>query len=380
MEIKFKEDENGRIHDSDAIFEKIDEQLDNEEYDAVVSRILAIPRGKWSNKLRFKLVCAYNNQHDFEKSEAELDELAPLCQSGEDMARYRYMRGYICYMTDREIMARFHYSAAVQLAPEYAKSIELKDEIAECTEIIEKDYANMSAMLVRMFDDLQTRCEKQNKLSITDEQFQLRLGFFPAIRKIPGFEHPVGLDNYFMQYNDEDKAKCLQWFERFYGITNEDTFFDFIQNGFVNNVSRMTNDVLAYLIGKPNFELSQLNESGRLSFESCVGFVKGFGKFIPNAGVLAWDIGEKIGFARHAYYSGLIGNFDYCKGLLTLADAARENFSSWNEYMRSLLCGAALYMFNMDNFSISGAMEFMNNMFLFLMNSDLPDVEWKSSN
>lgn len=380
MEIKFKEDENGKIHDSDAIFEKIDEQIDNEEYDAVVAKILAIPREKWSNKLRFKLVCAYNNKHDFEKSDAELDELVPLCQTDEDMARYRYMRGYIFYMTDREIMARAHYSAALQIAPEYAKSIELEDEIAECTEIIEKDLAKMRAMVAKMQEDLSTRCEKPNKRVLTDEQFQLRLGFFPAIRKIPGFEHPAGLDNYLMQYNDEDKAKCLQWFERFYGITNEDTFYDFIQNGFVNNVSRMANDVFAFILGKPNFDVSQLNDSGRLSFESCVEFMRSFGDFMPKAGTLAWDIGEKIGFARHAYYAGLIGNFDYCKGLLTMADAARESFSSWNEYMRSLLCGAAFYMFNVDSFCVTSAMEFMKNMFLFLMNSDLPDVEWKSSN
>lgn len=378
MEIKFKEDENGKIHDSDAIFDKIDEQIDNEEYDAVVSKILAIPREKWSNKLRFKLICAYNNKRDFEKSDAELEEAAPLCQSDEDKARYRYMRGYIAYMTDNEIVAKAHYNAALRLAPEYAKSIELEDEIAECTEIIEKDFAKMRAMFAKMLGDLTTRCEKPNKRSITDEQFQLRLGFFPSIRKLPGFERPVGLENYFMQYDDEDKAKCLRWFERFYGITNEETFFDFIQKDFGSNVSRMANDVIAYLIGKPNFDVSQLNEPGRLSFDACVEFVKSFGSFMPKAGVLAWDIGEKIGYARHAYYSGLIGNFDYCKGLLTLADAARASFSSWSEYMRSLICGASLFMFNIESFSVSGAMEFTKNMFLYLMNSDLPDVEWKS--
>lgn len=379
MEIKFKEDENGKIHDSDAIFDKIDEQIDNEEYDAVVSKILAIPREKWSNKLRFKLICAYNNKRDFEKSDAELEEAAPLCQSDEDKARYRYMRGYIAYMTDNEIVARAHYSAALRLAPEYAESIELEDEIAECTEIIEKDFAKMRAMFSKMLGDLTTRCEKPNKRSITDEQFQLRLGFFPSIRKLPGFEHPMGLENYFMKYDDEDKAKCLRWFERFYGITNEETFFDFIQKDFGSNVSRMANDVIAYLIGKPNFDVSQLNEAGRLSFDACVEFVKSFGSFMPKASVLAWDIGEKIGYARHAYYSGLIGNFDYCKGLLTLADAARASFSGWSEYMRSLICGAALFMFNIESFSISGAMEFTKNMFLYLMNSDLPDVEWKNS-
>lgn len=379
MEIKFKEDENGKIHDSDAIFDRLDEQLDNEEYDAVVSRILAIPHEKWSNKLRFKLICAYNNQRDFDKSENELDEVETLCKTPEDKARYQYMRGYICYMTDKEIMARAHYNAALQIAPEYAKSIQLEEEIAECTDLIKNDLAALRSLFAKACKDIKSRCEqKPNKLSLTDEQFQLRLGFFPAIRKIPGFEHPIGFENYFMQYEGEDKEKCLQWFERFYGINNEESFFDFIQNDFGSNISRMANDVFAYLNGEPNFDIEQLNDSGRLSFESCVEFVRQFGDVLPKAGILAWDIGEKIGFARHAYYAGLIGNFDYCKGLLTLGEAARTSFSSWDEYMRSLLCGAALYMFSIDNFSISGAMEFAKNMFMFLMNSDLADVEWKT--
>ncbi|MDE6727034.1 MAG: hypothetical protein K2J80_03720, partial [Oscillospiraceae bacterium] len=228
MNIKFKEDENGKIHDSDAIFNKIDEHIDNEEYDAVVSKILAIPREKWSNKLRFKLICAYSNQKDFEKSENELEEIQPLCETNEDRARYLYMRGYILYMSDREILARQNYRAAMQFDPEYAKSIDLESEIAECGDIIEEDLARLRALFEKIATDVAKYCAKDSeKIALTDEEFQLRLGFFPGIRRIPGVKKPIGFKNYFFKYNDEDKEKCLLWFSQFYGITDTESFFKF---------------------------------------------------------------------------------------------------------------------------------------------------------
>ena len=380
MEFKFKEDENGKIHDGDAIFERLDEQLDNEEYDAVISRILSIPKKKWSNKLRYKLICAYSDKRDFDSAEEALDEYEPLCESSADKARCRYMRGYVCFMTDKELMAREHYNAALKLDPDYAKSIDLEAEIAECNNLIKNDLTALRAAFARAGKEIRERCAKNpKKRDITEEQFQMRLGFFPGIRRIPGFEHPIGFETYFRKYDGEEKESALRWFRDFYGITDTESFFNHVQTDVGCNMTRMGMDVLAYLNGKPNFDVADLNETGKFAFGSCVEFVRQFADVIPKAGVLAWDIGEKIGFARHAFYAGIIGNTDYCKGMITLGDAAIANFSSWEEYMRSLLCGAAMYAFNMGTWSISEAVTFTKNMLNFLVSSDLADVEWKLS-
>lgn len=105
MNIKFKEDKNGKIADNDSIFDTLNEQIDNEEYAAVVSKITSIPREKWSNKLRFLLICAYNNQHDFEKADYELNEVEELCETPNDKARYCYQRGYKYSATGMSVMA-----------------------------------------------------------------------------------------------------------------------------------------------------------------------------------------------------------------------------------------------------------------------------------
>lgn len=380
MDIKFKEDENGKIVDSDELFDKIDGQIDNDEFEAVVSEILSIPREKWSNKLRFRLICAYNNLGEFDKSEEVLGEAAKNIASPNDAARCNYYRGHMCFMNDREIMARKNYMKAAELDPEYAKEIDLEDDINECNRIISEDLAGFHALGASVCEDIKKRFAKSSeKRDISDEEFQTRLGFFPGIRKIPGFEHPMGFEKYFDEYKGEDRENCLKWFDDLYGITDSESFFRHIQTNLGCNLERTIYDVAAYLVGKPNFDIEKLDEVGRFAFESTSLFTGAFMEYLPKAGVLAWDISEKIGFARHAHSCGIISNEDYCKGMLVLSDKARKGFSSWEDYMLSLIFGAGLYMFIMEEWSISAAGKFVLNMLPFLLNGDLADVVWRGT-
>lgn len=377
MDIKFKEDENGKIIDSDELFDKIDELLDNEEYDAAVKQMLSIPREKWSNKLRFRLINAYSNQKEFAKAEKELEETARLCVTPNDVARCYYSRGYLCEMSGKEIRARELYKSAAQTDPEYAKEIDLEEDIEDCGELIAENLAKLHELCGKVNDEIKERCAKNSKKrNISDEGFQMRLGFFPGIRKLPGFERPMGFEDYFAEYEGKDKLNCLKWFETFYGITDEESFFRHIQTDPGLNLERMIYDVAAYKVGKPNFDVKDLNEAGKVAFESAVMFTSAFFEYLPKAGVLAWDIGEKIGLARHAHRCGIISNSEYCKGMITLSDSAKKSFAGWEEYMRSLIFGAVLYIFSIDEWSISSASQFLSNMAPMLINSDLPDVVW----
>ena len=377
MDIKFKEDKNGKIADKDKFFDKLDEMLDKEDYNAAAEAILSIPREKWSLKLRFRLINAYSNLRDFAKAEKELDEAAELCEKPNDVARVHYSRGYLCYMDDKDIMAREHYIRAAKTDPKYAKQIGLDEDINECGKMISEDLASYHALCETISAQIKARCnENSKKKNISDEGFQMRLGFFPAIRKLPGFERPMGFEDYFAEYKGEDRKNCLRWFENFYGVTDEDSFFRHIHNDTGCNIARMVFDVAAYLAGDPNFDIKQLNEGGRFSFETTAMFVTTFLEYLPKAGVLAWDISEKIGFARHAHRCGIISNSEYAKGMLALSDNAKSNFSGWEEYMRSLIFGAGLFMFGTDEWSIQGAAKFMSNMTPLLVQSDLADVIW----
>lgn len=377
MELKFKEDENGRIADDDAIFDTLNEHLDNEEYDDVITRITSISREKWSNKLRFLLICAYNNIKDYDKAEKELDEIAPLCEALNDRARYCYQRGYLCSEMDLKIAARQYFTDAVRFDPEYAASIDLESDIEDCDEEIADELTALHKLFGKLAEDIKKRCgENAEKRKLTDEEFQTRLGFFPAIRKLPGFEHPMGFGDYYTKLTGGDKKRTLKWFGDFYGVTDSASFFKHIQNDHSCNISRMASDVLAFLSGKPNFDVNELNEDGKFAFGNTVMLVDRFAEYLPRGGVLAWDIGEKIGFARHAYRCGIIDDAEYSRGMLLMSDTAKNAFSSWEEYMRSLIFGAAMFIYSIDRWNIKSAASFISQMMPMLLESDLADSEW----
>lgn len=379
MDIKIKTDKSGKIIDSDKLFDKLNKQIDNGEFNDAVSQILSIPREKWSNKLRFLLVCAYNNLSDFDNAEKELAEVAKLSKEPNDIARFHYSRGYMYFMKDKEIMAREHYRKAVESDPGYADEIDLEEDINECTTLISEDLSGFHALSEKVTDSITKLCAKGGKKkAISDEEFQIRLGFFPGMRKLPGFDHPIGFRGYFEKYDVEDKKKCLSWFESLYGITDKDSFFRHIRTDIGCNNSRMFYDVASYLSGKPNFDVKELDDRGRFAFENAAMLISTFIGYLPKAGVLAWDISEKIGFARYAYACGLIENADYCGGMLALSDTAKANFSSWEEYMRSLIFGAALYMYVIDEWSISGAASFVSMLAPMLLQSGLDELKWIS--
>lgn len=247
-----------------------------------------------------------------------------------------------------------------------------------------KDLTTLHVLCGRIRKDIRARCgQTHKKQKISAEDFQMRLGFFPAIRKVPGFATVIGFggaDAYYAQYDDEEREKCLRWLAEFYDITDEDSFFGHIQNDIGCNLTRMASDVLAQIGGTPNFDINALNEQGRYAFENTVHFMEAFAEYLPEGGVLAWDLCEKIGFVRHAFRCGIIDRAEYCHGMKIFHDAAVEHFSGWEDYMCSLIYGCGLYMFNfnMDENSISEAIDFICMMAPMLLNSDLADTEWNA--
>lgn len=58
-----------------------------------------------------------------------------------------------------------------------------------------KDLTTLHELCGRIREDIRARCGqtcKKQKLSVED--FQMRLGFFPAIRKVPGFVTVIGFE------------------------------------------------------------------------------------------------------------------------------------------------------------------------------------------
>lgn len=380
MSKKITLDENGLISDNDPIYDNLDEYYENDEYGKIVGAVLKIPEERRSAKLRFRLISAYNNLKEFDKARGELEAVFPQCQTSVERAKFHYMFGYINEMLEKVMMARACYEEGLDMDPENESDLDLADKIAECNEYIQRDLDALRKMSEKMVKDIDERCklsiEKNDMLELSVDEFTMELGFLPGIRKLPGFERSIGFNKFFTVYEGEQKEIARKWFKDYYGVTDKESFIRFYQGSRACNISRMAGDVTAYLGGKPNFDTNELNRNGKRSFFNTVEFIKVFSEFLPEGGILAWDLSEKIGFCRHAFACGILPNSDYCASMIYLRDAAKKNFSSVPEYLRSLVFGSGVYMFSADDWSIKSGMEFMKQMIVLLLNGDLPHVKW----
>lgn len=116
-----------------------------------------------------------------------------------------------------------------------------------CSRTNRKDLTTLHELCEKVSTDIEARCRQtQQKHEISGEDFVMRLGFFPAIRKVPGFDTVIGFegtDAYYAKYEGKDQEKCLRWLDEFYEITDEDSFFEYIQNDRGCNLARMAGDV-----------------------------------------------------------------------------------------------------------------------------------------
>lgn len=380
--MNYKLDENGKIADDDAFHKTIDELRDKDDYSGIVDTITAVPREKWSTKLWFRLVSAYCNLDKPDKALEELRLVEPLCDTDELKATFCYMSGYAYYIGDKEMMAISCYNDGKKIDPEDKGEHEWDKMIADCQEYLQetlKLLRELSEHIDRNISRAFAEGTDDQRAEISEEEFTMYLGYLPAIRKIPGTSKGLLFDkeNYFLKYEGAEKQAVLDFFENMYGVHDRESFREMFTRYTGCNIMNFYADIPPYLAGEPNFDVAELNDQGREAFFNAVEFFKPFNEYLPEAGVLAWDICEKVGLARLAYSCDIIGNTDYCTIMLMLTDQACEEFSDFEEYMRSLIFGCGVYMFHIDRWDVKGAIEFMNMILPMLLKGDMPVIRWK---
>lgn len=375
---EFTLDENGKISDSDPIYKKLDECYDSGDYDGIITAVLEVPREKWSPTLHFRLISAYNNKKDFDSSLKELQIIHPACENPVDLAKFFYMSGYIYFMTDKEMLALSLYKLGLEADPRNVSGLNLEDECRDCLEYINEDLNALHAASADAVKKIAARCaEKPDKIDVADPDFTLRLGALAAVRVLPGMTRGLGVDVFDLKYEGGERETVLKCLAEYYRITDRASFMEHIKKDRYCNLSLMVDDITARLNGKPGFDPDILDRAGKEAFDNSTFFVRPFAQYLPKAGVLAWDINEKMWFARYAFSCDLLSDGDYREAMLALSDIAKANFSSSEEYLRSMLFGCAIYAFDSGEWNIGGAVEFLDRMLELLLQSELPDIKWK---
>ncbi len=366
------------ISDNDPIYETLDRLYDEDKFDEIIAAVKAVPRKQWSNKLWFRIIGAYNNTGRFGDSIQELQGIFPRCRSHEDLARYWYQRGYILYKTDHELAAQHLYERGLAADPD--DTLELKTEISDCIAIVAEDFQKLANISERAMMTLKKHCVSSMgkiKYRVSDEEFALRLAYLPAIRHIPNTKYGLGFDDFLKKFPDDEKRIVRAFLKNNFGVVDKKSLDELLNGKLSYNLTSVMHNVCAQAAGSPDFDASALDQNGRELFGDFTLFLSYIIKFLPiRGGVTAWDLSEKIGFARNAYACDVISEKDYCEAVNKYMDIAKQCFSDFDEYLTSLVLGSGMFMFLEDNRSVKSAIKYIDTVMPLVLQGDVPDIMW----
>ena len=365
--------------DENALLNRLDELFDEDGFAEIEREIRKLPREELSLELRFRLVSALNNQKKLEESIVELKEIEPLCSTPAEKSRFWYSTGYVHYVNDCEMAASHCFKKALEIDPDDSAELDLKDIIEECDGYIYRDLMELKGFGRAAVEAIHARCEEvaeKDRTELSEPEFTVYLGFLSGIRVPVGLEKPLLFDDVMKKVSDEEKPILRDFLQKYFGISDADGFKRLYHEDMRYNLYGMAGDVLAYLDGKPRFPIPELAGTGREFFDDCSEYLNAIRECMTEPNVLGWDISEKVGMARLCYACDLLSDSDFIGCMSALAQAARDKFASFEEYMISLIMGCGFFMFIDGNCSIKSAISFMNTILPMLLSSPLARLKW----
>ena len=254
--------------------------------------------------------------------------------------------------------------------------------------LIKKEYAELqrvAADIVNMINLRYHEIPEENKAEVDEKTFQLLLGFHQSIRPpridniILGFPKEdifLGFGDYYAKLTGEKQEEAKRFLEEAYQITDRESFLACIRDNPNLYINGYIGDAIAYLNDESAFAVDTLDEDEKLCFLAKAEFVKSFANYLPDAGVIVWDMSERIGLTRLAFACDMINEEEYCHGMDDMSRILKAGLKSFEEYARSFIFGSALFFFKVKSMNINKATDFMFSIFGYLDMSDLRNTKW----
>lgn len=372
MEQKFKLDKNGKIDDDDPIYEKLELWHENDEYDKILNTIQSIPRKIWSNRLWFRFISALNNLKRFDEAHTEIEKIKKYCQSPKDQASAAYMLGYAFYMEDQEFKALSLFKQAMQLD----KERDLFYDCQDCEKYIRQHFTKLVrtvSMLNQFFMEKEQSVPEEDKAELSAEQMPLMFSYLPSVRRLPVVEKTMQTSDLYFKYTSEEKDAVREFLLKTYQIHDFNTLKQSAADCF--HINANYKDMVAYTLGHPHFDINTLKGSGRLAWDCSMQYMEQIIEYIPHGGLVAWDISETIGLARHAYTCDLINENELSKFVYDCAAEILKKYTSWSEYLTALVLGGAYFVF-IGDLNIKASVGFLNTIGKIFLKSPLFSYKW----
>lgn len=334
----------------------------------------------------FERIGGYCNSAEYGKAREELDKIEPYCKTPADKARLHYSRGYINYATVSQLSALLEYRRGLREDP--TDPLKLKKDCKYAVKLIKKEYAELqrvAADIVNMINLRYHEIPEENKAEVDEKTFQLLLGFHQSIRPpridniILGFPKEdifLGFGDYYAKLTGEKQEEAKRFLEEAYQITDRESFLACIRDNPNLYINGYIGDAIAYLNDESAFAVDTLDEDEKLCFLAKAEFVKSFANYLPDAGVIAWDMSRQIGLTRLAFACDMINEEEYCHGMDDMSRILKAGLKSFEEYARSFIFGSALFFFKVKSMNINKATDFMFSIFGYLDMSDLRNTKW----
>ncbi|MDE7476341.1 MAG: DUF1266 domain-containing protein, partial [Lachnospiraceae bacterium] len=334
----------------------------------------------------FELIGIYCNGADYKKALEELEKIEPYCKTPAQKARYHYSRGYINYASISQLSALAEYRKGLREDPD--DTMGLKKECAYSKKLIKREYAEMRKVVLRIVDFISEHYNsipENDKIKVDDHAFQLLLGFYQSIRMphiddnylgFPRNDIFLGFDDYFAKLTGEKQENAKTFLKDGYDIIDRESYFECIRNNQNLDMNGYISEVMAYLNDKSSVDVNQLDGDEKLYFLAKVEFVQTFFDYLPDAGVIAWDLSAQIALTRIAFACDIINKEDYCHNMSALTDVLKGRLSSFEEYARSFIFGSAILMFKVKSMNITKSTDFMFSIMGYLDMGNLLDTKW----
>jgi len=174
-------------------------------------------------------------------------------------------------------------------------------------------------------------------------KFVFLLSGLSSCRTSPGIPRNMGHDTLFECANENDRNELRDHLKKLFGITDEASLWSSLNDWYRSYDEYDT--FRTFWAGRPEFDINDLNDDGRKSFEDSMRFAEKLRSIAGNNGFLAWDINERIGMCRRAYAAGIITEDRFWEAADSMSFRAAAYYDNWGEYALSCICGSLYYTY-----------------------------------
>lgn len=212
----------------------------------------------------------------------------------------------------------------------------------------EEEYEKLNKMWAGM-DELSKR-GISGKDTCGKKKFGFLLGAVSSMRKIPGINRPIAIDELYLCKNEEEKKEVLAYLNKLFGIYDYQTLIEHCNAQF--DCGDNYEQFLKFWEGKAKYNLDGLKPEARRLFEGCMEYAAIFKDYVGTGGFYAWDCSEKIGVLKLAYACGIVEEEDFHDLVGGMMERVLSLYSSWKEYATGLICGASYFMYKRSNLNV----------------------------